>query len=153
MVQNAAASASGNAASGNPAAGTAGQDSDDASAPAATPPLITVVSGEVAPAGSAAGTGAAGTGTTGTGTTGTGAGTALDRLLAQGQVALSSVVLGPTNTAVFRTPQGFVVVEQGQTIPGLGGENATPVVLQNVDTDAVTLSLGDTVKSLKLEQR
>ena len=128
----------GNAGTG---AGAAGQAADDAADQAGTPPLITAVGSETAPAGTAAADAAPAP-----------VATALDRLLAPGQVTLSSVVLGPTNTAVFRTPQGFVVVEQGQAVPGLNLDG-TPVLLQEVKADAVVLAASNLVTSVKLEQR
>ena len=147
LVAQAGTSAAASATSGASAGtGTAGQAGNDAAGTAALPPLITAVGSEAAPASTA-------TADAGSSTPAAPAATALDRLLAPGQVALSSVVLGPTNTAVFRTPQGFVVVEQGQTVPGLSGEDGTPVVLQTVEPGAVTVALGNTVKSLELEQR
>lgn len=112
----------------------------------AAPPLITVAGTDAAnPTDSA--------GVAGTVVTPTGATTALsplEQLLAQRQLSLSSVVLGPTNTAVFRTAQGFVVVEQGQPLPDNEGGK---VILKEVKADAVTLALGNTVKTLELEQR
>ncbi|MDO4246885.1 MAG: hypothetical protein Q4C89_12750 [Deinococcus sp.] len=112
----------------------------------AAPPLITVAGTDAAnPTDSA---GAAGTVVTPTGATTTLS--PLEQLLAQRQLSLSSVVLGPTNTAVFRTAQGFVVVEQGQPLPDNEGGK---VVLKEVKADAVTLALGNTVKTLELEQR
>lgn len=112
----------------------------------AAPPLITVAGTDAAnPTESA---GAAGTVVTPTGATTTL--NPLEQLLAQRQLSLSSVVLGPTNTAVFRTAQGFVVVEQGQALPDNEGGK---VILKEVKADAVTLALGNTVKTLELEQR
>jgi hypothetical protein len=73
--------------------------------------------------------------------------TALDRVLADRGVNLDAAVLGPVNTAVFRTDDGFVVVSVGQTLLD------TDVVLRSVTATTATLVLGNTVKTLQLEQR
>lgn len=73
--------------------------------------------------------------------------TTLDRVLTERRINLDGAVLGPVNTAVFRTSSGFVVVSVGQTLP------ETDVVLREVTATSATLALGNTIKTLQLEQR
>ena len=72
---------------------------------------------------------------------------ALDTVLAQRQMAVDSVVLGPNDTAIFRSDQGFLVVSEGQTLPN------TDVLVKDITASAVTLTLGTVTKTLQLEKR
>ncbi|MFC5847346.1 hypothetical protein [Deinococcus petrolearius] len=141
------AAAGGAAAGGAPAsgtqagtsqAGTSPADAASGSAAGGEAPTLAVPTPQVITRLGQSGAPAAGT---------PAAGTALDRVLAERGVRLDGVVLGPVNTAVFRTGGGFVVVSVGQTLPD------TDVVLREVTATTATLALGDNVTTLQLEQR
>ncbi|WP_026332326.1 lipase chaperone [Deinococcus apachensis] len=72
---------------------------------------------------------------------------ALDQLLQSREIALNAAVLGPVNTAVFRSRDGFVVVEIGEKLPD------SEAVLKDVTADSATLSLGNDTKTLQLNER
>lgn len=75
------------------------------------------------------------------------AASSLDSYLAQQSVQFNAVVLGPVNTAVFKTAQGFVVVSSGQKIPD------TDITVSNVSANQVTLTLNNNSKTLELNKR
>ncbi|MFD1731102.1 hypothetical protein ACFSC4_08490 [Deinococcus malanensis] len=139
-------------------------------------PSVPSVPGTLASAGSAASTGGAtgqggAGGTTGTGTDiagevpaittpqvitelGAEPGTApvatestLNQLVQTQDLAFNAVVLGPVNTAIFRSRNGFVVVSVGQKLPD------TNVTVQEVTANSATLALGNETKILELDKR
>lgn len=61
------------------------------------------------------------------------------------QIVLNAAVLGPVNTAILRSKDGFVVLSVGQTLPD---SNA---VLREVTATSATLALGDDITTLKLD--
>lgn len=69
--------------------------------------------------------------------------TALSRTLNRQEVRFTGAVLGPTDTAIFRSSQGFMVLAQGERLP------ETEIVVQQITANSVTLALGQ--DSLKLE--
>ena len=71
----------------------------------------------------------------------------LDQLVQSRNLVFNAVVLGPINTAIFKTAQGFVVVPTGQNLPD------STVILKEVTATSVTLSLGDDSKILELDKR
>ena len=71
----------------------------------------------------------------------------LDQLVQSRNLVYNAVVLGPINTAIFKTDQGFVVVPTGQTLPD------STVVLKEVTATSATLSLGNDSKILELDKR
>ncbi len=73
--------------------------------------------------------------------------TPIDTVISEHQLVFDAVVLGPSNTAVFRSNQGYVVVTVGQPIPN------TNLVLQAVTATSATLAAGDTTKTLQLDKR
>lgn len=74
-------------------------------------------------------------------------GTPLEVYLAQHQIQFNAAVLGPVNTAVFKTDQGFLVVTSGQHIPN------TDILVSNVSATQATLSLNADSKTLELNKR
>ncbi|WP_407538362.1 hypothetical protein Q0M94_09455 [Deinococcus radiomollis] len=72
---------------------------------------------------------------------------ALDQLVQSRNLVFNAVVLGPINTAIFKTAQGFVVVPTGQNLPD------STVTLKEVTATSATLSLGDDSKILELDKR
>ena len=56
-------------------------------------------------------------------------------------------MLGPLNTAVFKTDRGFVVVSVGQNIPD------TNIIVREVSASSATLALDNTTKILQLDKR
>lgn len=72
---------------------------------------------------------------------------ALDQLIQSREIALNAAVLGPVNTAVFRSRDGFVVVEVGEKLPD------SDAVLKAVTADSATLALGNDTKTLQLNER
>ncbi len=72
---------------------------------------------------------------------------ALDQLVQSRNLVFNAVVLGPINTAIFKTDKGFVVVPTGQTLPD------STVVLKEVTSTSATLSLGNDSKILELDKR
>ncbi|PTA67309.1 hypothetical protein [Deinococcus arcticus] len=71
----------------------------------------------------------------------------LDSFVQTQQLAFNAVVLGPVNTAIFRSKDGFVVVSVGQTLPD------TQVTVKEVTATSATLSLGNNTTTLELEKR
>jgi hypothetical protein len=71
----------------------------------------------------------------------------LDLLVQSRALVFNAVVLGPINTAIFKTSQGFVVVPTGQTLPD------SNVTLKQVTATSATLSLGTDSKILELDKR
>ncbi|UBV41817.1 hypothetical protein LAJ19_09165 [Deinococcus taeanensis] len=83
-----------------------------------------------------------------TGTPGTVSGaSALDSFVQSQGLAFNAVVLGPVNTAIFRSKDGFVVVSVGQNLPD------SPVTVKEVTATSATLSLGNDSKILELDKR
>lgn len=70
----------------------------------------------------------------------------LGTLVQTRELALDAVVLGPVNTAIFRSRDGFVVVSQGQTLPD------SDVVVREISAEQVTLELGPETQTLDLDQ-
>ena len=62
-------------------------------------------------------------------------------------LVFNAVVLGPINTAIFKTDKGFVVVPTGQTLPD------STVTLGEVTATSATLTLGSDSKILELDKR
>lgn len=81
------------------------------------------------------------------GTTAIAAVSSLDQLVQNKGLAFHAVVLGPVNTAVFRSNDGFVVVPAGQKLAN------SNVLIKEVTATSVTLSLGNDTKTLELENR
>lgn len=71
----------------------------------------------------------------------------LDQLVQSRNLVFNAVVLGPINTAIFKTDAGFVVVPTGQNLPD------STVTLKEVTATSVTLSLGNDSKILELDKR
>ncbi|WP_293914712.1 hypothetical protein [Deinococcus sp.] len=71
----------------------------------------------------------------------------LDRYLQERNLSFDSVVLGPLNTAIFKTDRGLVVVSVGQNIPD------TNIAVREVTASSVTLALDTNTKILQLEKR
>ncbi|MGM9320016.1 hypothetical protein [Deinococcus aquaticus] len=129
--------------------------------PTLTPQTSTPVSGtgtSSGAAGAGGGTSAPVTGTPRPGTpqviTDLGSGNAsvptlneLDSFVQAQDLAFNAVVLGPVNTAIFRSKDGFVVVSVGQTLPD------TKVTVKEVTATSATLSLGNNSKTLELDKR
>lgn len=63
------------------------------------------------------------------------------------QLVFDAAVLGPVNTAVFRSDNGYVVVGVGQPIPN------TNLILKEVTATTVTLTAGNDSKTLQLDKR
>ena len=72
---------------------------------------------------------------------------ALETLVKDQAVTFSSVVLGPINTAIFNTKNGFIVVPLGQTLPD------SEVLVQTVTANSATLQLGKETLELTLDRR
>ena len=72
---------------------------------------------------------------------------ALDQLVQSRSLVFNAVVLGPINTAIFKTDKGFVVVPTGQTLPD------STVTLGEVTATSATLTLGSDSKILELDKR
>ena len=72
---------------------------------------------------------------------------ALDQLVQGRSLVFNAVVLGPINTAIFKTDKGFVVVPTGQTLPD------STVTLKEVTATSATLTLGSDSKILELDKR
>ncbi|GHF99506.1 hypothetical protein GCM10017783_09460 [Deinococcus piscis] len=70
-------------------------------------------------------------------------GTALSRTLNRQGLRFNGAVLGPTDTAIFKSNQGFMVLAKGDRLPD------TDIVVQQITANSVTLALGQ--DSLKLE--
>lgn len=133
-------------------------------------PSVTRLPGLTANAGTTGnaqtGTGAAGAGTAGSlptsapqpgtpqviseigaGTSAATAPSALETFVQTQQLAFNAVVLGPVNTAIFRSKDGYVVVAVGQTLPD------SQVTVKDVTATGATLSLGNDSKTLELDKR
>ncbi|MFC4426151.1 hypothetical protein [Deinococcus navajonensis] len=130
-------------AAGNPATGSAGAGETGTNAtgsastgvgdvPAITTPQVITELGA---------TGA------GTATTVPNAPSALEQLVQTQNLAFNAVVLGPVNTAIFRSRDGFVVVSVGQKLPD------TNVTVKEVTATSATLALGNDTKTLELDKR
>ncbi|MDK2011055.1 MULTISPECIES: hypothetical protein [unclassified Deinococcus] len=72
---------------------------------------------------------------------------ALDSFVQTQELAFNAVVLGPVNTAIFRSKDGYVVVAVGQTLPD------SQVTVKEVTATGATLSLGNDSKTLELDKR
>ncbi|EYB67301.1 hypothetical protein DEIPH_ctg044orf0010 [Deinococcus phoenicis] len=72
---------------------------------------------------------------------------ALDQLVQSRDLAFNAAVLGPVNTAIFHTRDGFLVVSVGQPLPD------SAVVVREVTATSVTLALGNDTKTLELDKR
>ncbi|MFC4637553.1 hypothetical protein [Deinococcus hohokamensis] len=134
---------------------------------------VPTIPGAAGNTGATGSTGAGTAGTGGTGTSGTGAGdvpavttpqvitelgaaagtpaasapSPLDQLVQAQDLAFNAVVLGPVNTAIFRSRSGFVVVSVGQKLPD------TNVTVRDVTATSATLALGNETKTLELDKR
>lgn len=71
----------------------------------------------------------------------------LDQLIQNRQLSLSGTVLGPVNTAILRSRDGFLVMAVGQTLPD------TKVVVRDVTASSITLALDNDTKILELDKR
>ncbi|MFC3831926.1 MULTISPECIES: hypothetical protein [Deinococcus] len=86
----------------------------------------------------------------GAGSTGTGpvtATSALDRYVSDQNLVFNAVVLGPINTAIFRSKAGYVVVASGQPLPD------SNVTVGTVTATSATLNLGTESTTLELDKR
>ncbi|ADV67190.1 hypothetical protein [Deinococcus maricopensis] len=72
---------------------------------------------------------------------------ALDRFVTERDLSFNAVVLGPVNTSILKTRDGFLVVATGQTLPD------SNVVIREVTATSVTLALGSDTKTLELDKR
>ncbi|MFC6617149.1 hypothetical protein [Deinococcus radiophilus] len=70
-------------------------------------------------------------------------GTVLSRTLNRQNVRFTGAVLGPTDTAIFRSATGFLVLAEGDRLPD------TEITVRDITTGSVTLALGQ--ESLRLE--
>jgi hypothetical protein len=71
----------------------------------------------------------------------------LDQNVAARELAFNAVVLGPVNTAIFRSKDGFLVVSVGQTLPD------SDIVIKEVTATSATLALGNDTQTLELDKR
>lgn len=71
----------------------------------------------------------------------------LDQSIAARELAFNAVVLGPVNTAIFRSKDGFLVVSVGQTLPD------SDIVVKEVTATSATLALGNDTQTLELDKR
>lgn len=71
----------------------------------------------------------------------------LDQGIAARELAFNAVVLGPVNTAIFRSKDGFLVVSVGQTLPD------SDIVIKEVTATSATLALGNDTQTLELDKR
>ncbi|THF71304.1 hypothetical protein E7T06_02885 [Deinococcus sp. Arct2-2] len=71
----------------------------------------------------------------------------LDQNIAARELAFNAVVLGPVNTAIFRSKDGFLVVSVGQTLPD------SDIVIKEVTATSATLALGNDTQTLELDKR
>ena len=72
---------------------------------------------------------------------------ALEQLVSTQELEFTSVVLGPVNTAIFKTKTGFLVVPLGQTLPD------SAAVVKTVTANSATLQLGNETLELTLDRR
>ena len=127
LPDSAAPSASGQAAAG--AAGSGGATPVTTVPAASTPQFIREL----------------GQGDTST-TPGTAA-SALEQYVTEQALVFNAVVLGPINTAIFRSKAGYVVVASGQPLPD------SKVTVGNVTATSATLNLGTESTTLELDKR
>ncbi|WP_034385257.1 hypothetical protein [Deinococcus sp. YIM 77859] len=71
----------------------------------------------------------------------------LDRWVQSRGLSLASAVLGPVNTAILHSPDGFFVVSTGQTLPD------SDVTVREVTAESVTLARGNDTTTLNLEEK
>lgn len=81
------------------------------------------------------------------GAAGDAAQTTLDSAIKEHNLVFDAAVLGPVNTAVFRSDKGYVVATVGQTIPN------TNITLQEVTASTATLAAGNDKRILELDKR
>lgn len=72
-------------------------------------------------------------------------GTLLSRTLNRQNLRFTGAVLGPNNTAIFKSNDGFMVLEQGDLLPD------TNIRVTGINTNSVTLTLGGEKLTLELE--
>ncbi|MBB6097706.1 hypothetical protein HNR42_001123 [Deinobacterium chartae] len=72
---------------------------------------------------------------------------ALRQYVTDQQLSYSAVVLGPVNTAIFRTSSGYRIAILGQTLPG------TQIVVKSITAQQAILQLGDETLELNLDRR
>lgn len=73
--------------------------------------------------------------------------TALDQFVSNQALSYTAVVLGPINTGVFSSKDGYVVVAVGQKLPG------SDVTVKDITADSATLALGNDVKKLDISTK
>lgn len=88
-----------------------------------------------------------GTGAQAAGPSETAASTPLEQYLQAHDLAFDAVVLGPVNTAIFRSKDGFVVVAVGQNLPD------SQITVKEVSATSAVLALGNDLKTLALDKR
>ncbi|WP_309570171.1 hypothetical protein [Deinococcus sp.] len=71
----------------------------------------------------------------------------LEQYVQDQNLVFNAVVLGPINTAIFRSKDGYVVVASGQPLPD------SKVVVGNVTATSAILNLGTDSKTLELDKR
>ena len=71
-------------------------------------------------------------------------GTALSRAMNRQNLRFTGAVLGPSNTAIFRDDQGFMVLSEGDRLPN------TEIRVQDITASTVTLALGSDTLTLQL---
>lgn len=71
----------------------------------------------------------------------------LDRWVQSRGLTLSTAVLGPVNTAILHSKDGFLVVSAGQTLPD------SDVTVRDVSEDSVTLTRGNDTTILELQDQ
>lgn len=71
----------------------------------------------------------------------------LDSIVQDKDIIFDAAVIGPVNTAIFKSQGGFLVVSVGQTIGDTG------VVVQEVTANTATLALGDENRVLELKAK
>lgn len=73
--------------------------------------------------------------------------TPIEAYLATNGLSYEAVVLGPVNTGIFATKDGYVVLALGQTLPD------SSIVVKDITATSVTLALGNEQKTLELQKR
>ncbi|PYE56387.1 hypothetical protein DES52_101191 [Deinococcus yavapaiensis KR-236] len=73
--------------------------------------------------------------------------TPLESYVASRGVTYEAVVLGPVNTGIFATNDGYVVLALGQTLPD------SSIVVKDITATSVTLALGSDETILELQKR
>jgi len=114
----------------NAAAGTTAPGSGAATQPPVVPDVLTELS---VPSGAGANTGAPVD--------------PIDAYVQQQDLHYTAVVLGPVNTGIFATKDGYLVLSLGQTLPD------SDIVVKDITATAVTLALGDSTKTIELDKR